>query len=362
MTVHTSILQSPILTLFVASGFFVFCTGGTNSPVDPMPDGSDLYDVPSESDVAARTSPVYVTFAGHIEDNDIYTSCPPYRDYRQRLLDFAEVIEAGGAAFNLQIDYEFFVGAQDCEDEATMANTDGMNVLDFLVSHYGFEIDAHQEGGWDWEEGSDNYADVRYLGGQVTTISETVGGVVWDYALQFPQLDAGQQGVLHPEFTWEPEILTCAVGYLHHENDFSNDDLSSGVWIPSGTDDEFAVHDASGHMVYVGSGPHGNWGNSSDCEFQNAADYVETLVDYIERGVVDGENIFTATIAIPGNIMFDETERVAELMDQLEPLVESGQVEYAHYTEVVETWRTSFNSVPNIFPFDSIDPTDHTCP
>ena len=54
---------------------------------------------------------------------------------------------------------------QQVTQTATMqAATDGQNMLAYLESHYGYEIDAHREGGWD-KGGQDNYADIRYLGG-----------------------------------------------------------------------------------------------------------------------------------------------------------------------------------------------------
>ena len=167
--------------------------------------------------------PVYVTFTGHIEDNDYYCNCEAYRSYRKKLLDFAKIIHERGVKFNLQIEYEFFKGILDCETEEMKAETAGRNVIDYIVINYGFEIDAHQEGSWDWV-GEDNYANVRYIGGIVTElISETVGGIVWNYALQFPDLVTGQQGKLYPDFTWFPDVITCAVGYNHHQGDFGDE-------------------------------------------------------------------------------------------------------------------------------------------
>lgn len=125
--------------------------------------------------------------------------------------------------------------------------------------------------------------------------------------------------------------------------------------------ENFRVHDPNGKMVYIGSGPHGNWGNSPDCKFQNVADYVEVLVDYIQRGVVD-PGMFTATIALPQQIMFNEPNKAVELIEQLKPLVESNKVKYVNYTEVIDTWRTYFDSELNIFPVEEIDPDDYTCP
>ena len=60
-------------------------------------------------------TPIYVTVAGHIEDGRYYADCERYPEYRDQLLEFAELIASHGIPFNLQIDYELFQGASRCE-------------------------------------------------------------------------------------------------------------------------------------------------------------------------------------------------------------------------------------------------------
>jgi len=173
--------------------------------------------------------PVYVTIAGHIEDEAAYAQCNTYSSYREKLLTFAETFASTGASFNLQIEYEFFLGVTRCETEAMKSETNGCNVIDYLATHYSFEIDPHQEGGV--EEGQDNYADVRFLGGTITdSISENVGGLVWDDPQQFARLAQGESGLIYTDSTWYPEVLTLAVSGDHHYGDFSRDDIASGIW------------------------------------------------------------------------------------------------------------------------------------
>ncbi len=349
------------------------CGSNDNGTTEPGTGGSAQTGGSGGADGTAGTggsagpsiTPVYVTFAGHIEDEPPYDQCPVYELKRGKLLQFAGLVHDGGAAFNLQIDYPFFKGAQDCETPTLMASTDGKNVVHYLATNYGFEIDAHQEGGWDWADSPDNYADVRYIGGKVTDrMSENVGGIVWDYALQLPELEAGQKGVLHPGFTWLPETVLMAVGYKHHGGDFGDDDDSSGVWVPAGTNDDFYQHDPNKRLVNISGGPHGNWGGGPNCVFQNVVDYVEVLVDYLERGVIEGGKMYTATIAIPQSVMFDSTKhhKVSALLTQIEPLVADGRVVLANFSEVVQIWRTSYGSNPNIFRFENVDQADYTCP
>lgn len=308
-------------------------------------------------------TPVFVTLAGHIEDSPSYAKCPTYTDRREKLLFFADRVAGAGATLNLQIEYELLKGARDCETAELMASTGGTNAIDYLASLPGFEIDAHQEGAT--EEGENNYADVRFIAGQVTSlVTDTVGGILWDDPDQLFTLAAGESGWLYPEFSWAPDILTLAVSTKHHFGNFSEDDNTSGVWMPKGPRADFLTHDPTARMAYVGSGlQHSNWGGGPDCDFHDGADYVETLIDYLDAGKIPSGRMYTATIAIPQSIIFDSS-RHAELMgmlEQLAPHVAAGRVVYATYTEVVQIWKESYDAEPNILPYDAIDPADYTC-
>ena len=196
----------------------------------------------------SQITPVYVTVAGHIEDGQYYAEPNIYPEYRDKLIAFAELIKSYNIPFNLQIDYEFFMGANNCETEEMMAETGGTNVIDYLAENYDFEIDPHQGGGW--EEGQENYADVRFLGGMVTDhITDTAGGVVWNLQEQYERFDNGESGWQYPDFTWFPQILTLGVHSNHHNGDFSNDDLTSGIWKPQGFDNKFLIHDENASMI-----------------------------------------------------------------------------------------------------------------
>ena len=299
--------------------------------------------------------PVYVTVAGHIEDTPIYTDCKAYPGFREKLLSFAETISKTGAAVNLQIDYEFLVGVSQCETDAMRENTDGQNVIEYLLEHYGFEIDPHQEGGW--EEGRDNYADIRYLGGDLTpSISDNVGGLVWDSPQQFGRLSTGETGRIYTDFTWHPEILTLAVSHQHHQGDFSRDDVASGIWMPKGANDNFWAHDPEGHMAYVGPGEHTNW--NDDRPYQTTPEFVNKLAEHLEDGLIDRDRMYTASIAVPQSVIFDagEHQKLLDLLEQLEPLMESGQARYVTYSQAVDIWRTEYGSQPGIFFQEGVQP------
>ena len=310
---------------------------------------------PADQASTGDLSPVYVTVAGHIEDTPIYAQCDAYPDFREKLIAFAEAVVPTGAAVNLQVEYEFLLGVARCETDAMRVETDGRNVIDYLATHHGFEIDAHQEGGW--EEGQDNYADVRFLGSTLTPlISDNVGGLVWDSPDQFARLAAGEPGWLYPDFSWSPQVLTLAVSHDHHRGDFSRDDVASGVWIPLGANEAFWRHEPGGHMIYIGPGEHANW--STHERYLSTPDYVRTLVTQLEQGTLDPDMMLTASIAVPQSVIFDPAQHqdLLDLLDQMAPMVDSGQAVYVTYSQAAEIWRTEFGSRPSVIYREEIDP------
>ncbi|MBN1541793.1 hypothetical protein JW992_06575 [candidate division KSB1 bacterium] len=293
--------------------------------------------------------PVYVTVALHIEDTPVYANCQVYPEFRQKLVQFAETIAPFAAAVNLQTDYEFLMGVARCETPELLAVTDGKNVLDYLAATYGYEIDAHQEGGWDIQ-GRDNYADIRYLAGQVTAaISETAGGLVWDDPAQWATLTQGERALLTPDYIWTPQVLTLAVGSQHHLGDFSADDYASGVWRPKGAGTDFWVHDPQGPLVYIGPGEYDNWGNKWG--LRSTAEFVNDLLDQLQAGTLDRQVMYTASIAVPQSIIFDAKEhaKLLAVFETLEPRVASGQIVYVTYAQAVHIWQSEYGAKANLY-------------
>lgn len=318
-------------------------TEADSEPSDsaPEPTEDQLQDIP--------LPPIYVTVALHIEDVPVYANCDAFPDFRQKLLTFAEAMAPYNIPINLQTDYEFLVGVDRCETSAMQAETNGQNVIDYMASEYGYEIDPHQEGGWDIE-GQDNYADIRVLLGQLTSAaSENVGGLVWDDPAQWRALAEGEAGLLNPGFTWNPAAVTLAVGSQHHLGDFSDDDYASGVWRPRGAGSRFWEHDPAGAMIYIGPGEYTNWGNRSGR--RSTIEFVRHLLAGLESGELDRGAIYTATLAVPQSIVFDPNEhfKLQRMLDDLAPLAEAGQIVFVTYSQVVQIWSAQYGESPNIY-------------
>jgi hypothetical protein len=324
---------------------------------------------PLDSEQETQQTPIYVTFAGHIEDSLAYTECSYYTQKRAELIDFAEILYSQEIPFNLQASYEWFTGVQNCETAELLSTTNGMNVMDYLHENLNVEIDVHQEGGSEDDVSSgNNLADIRYLAGQVTEYVTETTGFQWDNQEQFERLNGGEPGRLNPDFVWYPEILAGGVSVRHTDGDFFDDMTAIGVWIPEGFNEtEFFRHNRNGEgMIYVGSGPNqhmADWGPKNNCHFESSADFIEVVNEYIEIGKFDAEQIYTYTYFIPQKVMFNATEheKVQVMIDQLAPLQESGDIIYMHFTDIVETWKTTYNAEPNMITYDQIHPDNYTC-
>jgi len=319
--------------------------------VETVQDGEEIAeDVP----VDVELPPIYVTVALHLEAVPGYANCQAFTEYREKLLEFAKNIAPFEVAVNLQSDYEFLLGVTRCETPQMQATTNGQNVINYLVENYGYEIDAHQQGGWD-HGGKDNYADIRWLAGDLTAgVSETMGGLVFDDPVQWRNLAEGQTGLQTPTFTWKPQALTLAVDSRHRLGDFMADDFASGVWIPAGTGSDFWAHDQQGPFVYIGPGEYDNWNNKHGK--RSTPDFVRDLLLLLEKGELDPTLIYTATLAVPQSIIFNATEhaKLLALLDQLAPLSAEGKVIYANYSEIIEIWQQQFDARPNIYFKDGI--------
>jgi hypothetical protein len=328
----------------------------TSLPTNPVKESSTTIPTPN-ADIQETKIPqteflspprIYITIVGHIEDGKIYTQCQPYADYHKKLLDFAESFSQEEAAFNLQIEYEFLLGSSHCETEAMRTKTGNTNLINYLAKHYGLEIDPHQEGGWD--EGENNYADIRYLAGSLTPlVSDTLGGLVWDAPKQFARLANKENGLIYPDFTWHPQIGTLAVSHLHHNGDFSLDDTASGVWNPAGANQQFWQHDPNQRIIYIGPGEHSNWNKAQGS--LSTLEFVQFILDGMKNGSLPRDQIYTASITVPQNVIFkpEERQKLFAILDQLKPYQESGQIVYVTYSQVAQIWQDQYNSRANIF-------------
>ena len=100
-----------------------------------------------------------------------------------------------------------------------------------------------------------------------------------------------------------------------------------------------------------------------NCHYRNTADFVEIVAKYIEDDTLPKDELYTTTFFIPQSIIFnaDKHSLFQISLEQLQPLVDDGKVRYAHFQDVAEEWRTTYDSRPNIVLYEVFKESDRTC-
>lgn len=319
--------------------------------------------------VYSGSAPVYITIYSHNEDSweDLVNTQVKYEDYRQGLVDRAELLGSYGITWNWQTDQPVVEAMIKYEnDPELLAKTDGKNILQFLQDN-GASLDPHAH--------TNNYADIAFLMEKLSVkTSGVIGGTV--------VLDCGKEFLGFLDFqSWHKNIDLQDDGYVHGE-DFSTarwkptvlsdpgmgghwfDDWSSGVWQPGDAED-FLTHNPVNEIIYIGEGyPHDatiiSSEHASSSEVYNTdGQYIKELVKKIAdkelpTGTKDGRRfIYTASIHVrdtdivnDGTVPVNTIEGVTRVMEELKPLKDSGRIIFADFETVAKIWQSEYNSVP----------------
>ena len=337
---------------------------GGDSTVEVGTD-SQVGDAATEDSGPVSATPIYVTVGTHIEFRQPFgAGCTQYERVKGTLLDFAALFQEFGVKWNLQSSGTFAARVVECDDGA---GTDGKNILVYLNEQPNVLIDAHTHD----LESEELYADVvaELLDAGIPESSLTVaGGFVTNDQDQYNRFVSGQTGTDHPDYTWRPEVVSYAAVPAHAVED---EDFTSGMWRPSAFDypdsanPQYYIHDPDVPFAVAGMGFLHSCDFNYRGYFWQASDYVIQLAEFIADGTAEPAKMYTATIATT-QTHIDEAERslpkIRDQFEELAPLVESGQVVYAHFQELPGIWEAEYDSAPNIFTIDNFDPEEHhTC-
>lgn len=167
---------------------------------------------------------------------------------------------------------------------------------------------------------------------------------------------------------WKPEILSLAVGQAHHNGNFEDDDMSSGLWRPSGAGEDFYVASDSG-VPYVGPGlQHADWSGKCPDGFRGPADYGKALLSLVDDGSLPA-GLYTAGLAIPQSaIKADPTapnsrfQQALAFIDAVNALQKNdSRVIWSTYNQVVATWQDNFDAAPQRAGYEQIPSSRHAC-
>ena len=207
--------------------------------------------------------------------------------------------------------------------------TAGMNIVQYMHDSLGFEIDPHAH------ESVYNYADVAYFIQQCgVTPSGVVGGFVAypETACIVEHFFAPIEADSFPGYVWTPQILS-APGTRDH---IDEDSLwISGVWKPPDAE-HFLEHSDTAPLPCVGKYL-SNWEGFWD------------IISRAESGELDPNKLYTAGIFIAqGGLSHAGTDSLISELDDLQEYTNTDRIRWTTIEEIVQIWRTVYDSVPNM--------------
>jgi hypothetical protein len=295
--------------------------------------------VPSASSVLSLP-PLYLTVVSHNEEPgqihpDYIADRAFYLDNREMVRQLALLLKNKGAMLNFQSDWNYLKAVVQYDVGDVVSNTNGKNIVKWLVEDMGFEADPHAH------ETQYNYADVAYLHTQLgVTPSKNVGGFLYlppDNIQGWEQHINGVSGKNYPFAFWKADTLWGAATFQHQ----GNDEQSYGVWRPKDRYN-FTVDDPNQRLVNIGGGCWSGYGLNNP-----GIAGVRKILEAISAKEVPLDGFYTATIFIPqAPINSQMIEAISKDLDWLQPYVKQGRVIWSSLTQTVQTWKTAYKGKP----------------
>jgi len=305
-------------------------------------------------------APVYVTLFSHNEESweGMVATREKYEHYRKDLYNRLMAIREFGAKLDWQSDWAVLKAMNSYENGSILDQTQGKNILKFMVEDLGFSVDPHGH------LTTYSYGDLAYLIRQLDVEpSGVIGGCrivncgqgILPFELLDWKKDIGIQsdgtirGNMYPDAVWKPTILSCPAFGSHWF-----DDYTSGVWKP-GSGDDFYTHDAKRDITYIGQGyPHDqtNLGEGTRVQcFAVDGAYIKELIHKIKQGEVSSTIMNTASLHIRdigyiSDTKHDVLEGINRILGELEPFAARGDLAYVTYPEAEAIWNEYYNADP----------------
>ena len=289
---------------------------------------------------------IYITIASH-QQGSTSTNFVDYANdedafwaEREGVVNFANMVHEEGAKYSFQSEFTF-LQALVKYDKGT-ESTNGKNLIRYLTEDLGFEVDTNFHGD------TYNEADGAYLFEQLgVPPSHTVGGLIASPAEDSKiEYYRNELHGLQYDATWKAEILWGAAT-LYHQGD-EEVLWASGIWKPQ-DNENFLVNDENAPLPYVGLYMHG-WEGVND------------LIAKQQAGELEPGKIYTVTI-FTGDMKKSSTiQQFRSQLEELSDARERGEVQFVGIKEVVDIWKTQYNSEPNIYVYTEHQDTSTEAP
>jgi len=287
--------------------------------------------------------PIYVSIVAHIEENPnrVNNESLFWRN-REAIVNFADMLYAEGVTLNFQSDWSLLLAAK-MYDNGT-PSTNGKNFLRYLKEDLGFEVDPHAH------ETQYNYADVAYLIEELGVPASRIAGGLIAYPPERSQTEYFRKtltGWKYPDYAWKAEALWggSTPGHRNEEELWI-----SGIWKPK-DNEHFLEHDENAPLPHIGG-------------YQTSWEALENLLQKQQNGELESGKIYTKTIIVrQRDTLFPNPDFIQDFQRNIRRFseyVDRGLIKWAGLAEVLEIWRTEYNSEPNLYSYLHGDITSAT--
>lgn len=283
------------------------------------------------------TTPVYLTFVTHNEENEIYNNFNYYILRRNITVQLADYVVKKGVKWDFQSDWKFLVAVKNFDTGNVVSNTNGKNLIKWLTEDMGISCDPHAH------ENQYNYADVAYLHSQLgITPPPIVGGFIYNQIIggnNWEELEDGQYGRIYTSYFWQPDILWGGGTPLHVA-----DPMNYGAWKPQSMANYY-THDTSKHLTLIGNGCSNKIFDTT--AVTTALNKIRNLMNAVEYNLIPDTGFYTATVFMSvGQFNNTQLNKMKQFIDTMSIYVSQGKVQWKTIKELYDYWNTSYQKKP----------------
>ncbi len=283
------------------------------------------------------STPASITFVTHNEENENYTNFNYYILRRNIIVQLAEYVQLKGVKWDFQSDWKFLVAVKNFDTGSVILNTNGKNLLKWLVEDKGVSCDPHAH------ESQYNYADVAYLHTQLgITPAKIVGGFLYDTIVggnNWENLETGIYGRVFTSYFWKPDILWGG-GTQNHLNDPQN----YGIWKPQSMANYY-FHDSTKHLTLIGNGCTNKIFDTTSVT--TALNRVRFLIDAIKYNLIPDSGYYTSTVFMSvGQFNTSQLNKMKQFIDSVGVYVSQGRIQWKSIKENYDYWNTGYGKNP----------------
>lgn len=286
-----------------------------------------------------QTTPVlYLNFISHNEDADQFNNFAAYINKRNMIIQFANMLASKNMKHNFQSDWTFLKAVARYDTGSVVANTNGKNIIKWMVEDKGIECDPHSH-----ESTLYNYADVAYLHEVLGIVpTKITGGFLYDTVINgnnWENLEAGLYGRYYTTYFWKPDILWGG-GTPQHVDD----PLIIGAYKPKSMA-QFYVHDTTKNLTLIGTGCENKIFDTTN--INNSIAVIRKMLNAIQNHSLPDTgfytaSIFTSNVTLTPNLI----NKLSAFIDTLAPYVAQGKLRFCKISETYNIWKNEYLKKP----------------